>query len=110
MKFLIQTVGFNKKGIKGDVTLSTDSNLEENLNHYTLVIGNNGCGKTSMINAIASYYSPSKYKYFPFTEIVSNGKPDRVIVTTNGIGDTFPNDLSSKEGYKNLYYYYLGTR
>lgn len=86
-------------------------NSLQNDNYYTLIIGNNGCGKTSLMNAIANFYCETKSRYSASTEVGTNGtNPDRVIVTTNGIGDTFPSDDSDKRYYQDLTYLYLGTR
>ena len=108
--FRIITVNYITNKISYSVNLSAAAgNIDAESNYYTLIIGNNGCGKTSIMNAIANNYSPKGSK--ENIDILSIGdEPSRVIVTTNGMGDPFPNDLSYEEGYDNLNYFYLGTR
>lgn len=111
MGFRIESVRFKNRAMFGAVEELSHITNETDSNYYTLIIGNNGCGKTTLMNAMANYYCGTKARYSPFTDIVTNGvNPDKVIVTTNGISDTFPNDLSSTLPYKSLRYVYLGTR
>lgn len=112
MGFRIESVRFKNKFMYGLVpNISTGHNLVANDNYYTLIIGNNGCGKTSLMNAIANFYCETKSRYSPTTDVITTGSnPQRIIATTNGIGDTFPNDESDKINYRDLRYVYLGTR
>lgn len=112
MGFRIEAVQFKHRFMSGCVSgISTGQSMTENDNYYTLIVGNNGCGKTSLMNAIANYYCETKSRYSSNTVIITNGSnPDRIIVTTNGIGDTFPIDESDRKYYCDLRYVYLGTR
>jgi len=90
----------------------------DNSNFYTLLVGNNGTGKSTLLSTIARNYK----------EAFKNGKdlffendyvhlPNKVLALTNSISDKFPIDDSFSNRYKcsnikysQLKYVYLGAR
>lgn len=92
-------------------------------NYFTLIIGNNGTGKSRILSEIARFFN-QKFKdenqgrIFNDSHFEFNIYPSKVIAITNSISDKFPMDRSfrpsnreSNEQYhRNFKYNYLGTR
>lgn len=93
-----------------------------NSNYFSLMIGNNGTGKSRILSEVARFFKKtekhsdpnlSKHSYFEY-----NITPSKIIAVTNSISDKFPTDqsfmrfppLSKGFYYKDFYYNYLGTR
>lgn len=85
---------------------------DENLNIFTLLIGNNGCGKTRILKTIASYVTNDSHTYKDGKIVVRqyDELPSRTIVITNTIGDSFPLDNSSNKRFSEMSYVYLGSK
>lgn len=108
MSFRIKSVRFENKTISGFVDgLSNDGNES---NHYTLIIGNNGCGKSTLMKTISLYFSKESSSKSYSANVDTNGLfPSRTIVSTNGIGDTYYKAYSTIPDMQTPYIY-LGTR
>lgn len=93
-----------------------------NSNYFSLMIGNNGTGKSRILSEVARFFKKtekhsdtnlSKHSYFEY-----NIAPSKIIAITNSISDKFPTDqsfmrfpaLNKGFYYKDFYYNYLGTR
>lgn len=89
-------------------------------NHFSLIVGNNGTGKSRLLGSIANvlnenFKSRKSNDYF-FSQFEMNGKPSKVISVSNSLSDKFPLDKSYRNrrnqdfNYREEYYNYLGTR
>ncbi|MCD0480811.1 ATP-binding protein [Chryseobacterium sp. LC2016-29] len=99
-------------------SISLINNLHDNkTNHFTLVIGNNGTGKSRLLGSITraligQYKAQNESLYF-FSNYESEGELKKVISVSNSLSDKFPLDRayrSSDISYKDEFYVYLGTR
>lgn len=79
-------------------------------NFYTVLIGNNGTGKSTLLNEIARRYKNRDGK-------TDTSNPDKVISISSSISDKFPMDVTfrrstryQKVRYSDLYYVYMGLR
>lgn len=90
----------------------------DNSNFYTLLVGNNGTGKSTILSTIArnykDYFRDGKRMFFDVDGI---NLPTKVIAATNSISDKFPIDDTFTNRYKysnlkysQLKYIYLGAR
>lgn len=99
---------------------NSDSKFE---NYFTLIIGNNGTGKSRILSEIARFFNklnPSEIQpnLFKNPTFEYNFAPSKVIAITNSISDKFPIDqsfrtsrFSTQEFYhRDFNYNYLGTR
>lgn len=110
--FRIESIQHGTSSLSSDrIYLMSDSpQSKENLNYYTLLIGNNGCGKSRTLRAIASFFNPDKEWKKLDVIAFPETRPSNTIVITNGIGDTFDYDLSDIKSFEDLKYVYLGTK
>lgn len=97
-----------------------DSKFE---NYFTLIIGNNGTGKSRILSEIARFFNklnpeekqPNLFKDSTFEY---NFAPSKIIAVTNSISDKFPIDQSFRTSrnsthefyHRDFNYNYLGTR
>lgn len=90
-------------------------------NYYSLIIGNNGTGKSRILSEIAKFFNSQnngKLQLFKEPNFQYNKIPSKIIAITNSISDKFPVDKSfrpslhsSQEIYhRDFIYNYLGTR
>ena len=83
-------------------------------NYVSVIIGNNGIGKSTLLSSLAYYFKYHLYEKTtlrkPTVEVSFSKMPSRVIAVTNSIGDTFPSDYSQELTYKGLEYVYLGAK
>lgn len=108
----LDNIMFSNKRIK---LINTE--FDKSKNHYTLLLGNNGTGKSTILGEIArNVSSASKPKLDLFAEL--HNKPERTIVISNSPFDKFPMDRSYNTKYysRNNYlynemdYFYIGYR
>ncbi|MCA9750061.1 MAG: ATP-binding protein [Romboutsia sp.] len=121
--FRLYSLGIENKSIVTDrVNLVSNTNSSYD-NYFSLIIGNNGTGKSRILSEIARFFNKLKQEenqsnlfgdsYFEYNSI-----PSKVIAVTNSISDKFPIDQSfrpSRNSTLNFYhrdfkYNYLGTR
>ncbi|MBR6864909.1 MAG: ATP-binding protein [Bacteroidales bacterium] len=83
-------------------------------NYVSVIIGNNGIGKSTLLSSLAYYFKYHLYEKptlrKPTVEVSFSKMPSRVIAVTNSIGDTFPSDYSQEKRYNELEYVYLGAK
>ena len=98
----------------------SDSSFE---NYFSLIIGNNGTGKSRILSEIARFFNnlnrghiqPDLFKNSHFQY---NFTPSKIIAVTNSISDKFPIDQSFRPTrdstidfyHRDFKYNYLGTR
>lgn len=88
------------------VNTSEKNDLERNF--YTVFLGENGSGKSRILNSLALFYSGKSKNSVELGP--EQDKPSRTIVVTHGIGDSYPLDKSFTDNYKDLNYIYLGNK
>lgn len=84
----------------------------DDANYYTLLVGNNGSGKTQVLKRIAQYFQADKSPKLPVVVEPSSTStiPQRTIVITNTIGESYSSDKYREKSYKDLDYVLIGTR
>lgn len=122
--FRLQKVRFEEKEFEtNDIQLvNPKHNLESKSNYVSLIVGNNGTGKSRILSKIARFFLDQVKESYPNSLFGNIWKfkqmPEKVIAITNSISDKFPMDESYrpiyKENanifYKDFKYNYLGTR
>ena len=122
--FRLYSLEINNKAIHTDrVNLIENISSLKNDNYFTLIIGNNGTGKSRILSEIARFFnkhfkggnqkSVFNESHFEFTTF-----PSKVIAITNSISDKFPVDSSFRPSrlrtgeiyHRDFKYNYLGTR
>ncbi len=87
-------------------------------NHFTLIVGNNGTGKSRILGSIANVlngnFRSRHSDLFYFSQFEKTAEPKKVISVSNSLSDKFPLDKSFRYGneinYKVEFYNYLGMR
>jgi predicted ATPase len=89
-------------------------------NHFSLIVGNNGTGKSRLLGSIAKIlngnYKSRNSDFFMFSEFEIDGKLSKVISVSNSLSDKFPLDGAFRNrrnddfNYRDERYNYLGTR
>ncbi|NOQ27269.1 MAG: tetratricopeptide repeat protein [Bacteroidales bacterium] len=91
-------------------------------NYFSLIIGNNGTGKSRVLSSIARYFvevlKEKKKRTLIRSDFNYNRFPAKIISLTNSISDKFPVDESYRQSsiinkniyYRDFKYNYLGTR
>jgi predicted ATPase len=87
-------------------------------NHFTLIVGNNGTGKSRILGSIANVlngnFRSRHSDLFYFSQFEKTAEPQKVISVSNSLSDKFPLDKLFRYGneinYKEEFYNYLGTR
>lgn len=97
-----------------EIVLAPDEATELSENYVSVIIGNNGIGKSTLLSSLAYYFKYHLYEKptlrKPVVEVRFTKMPSRVIAVTNSIGDTFPSDYSQEKRYDELEYVYLGAK
>ncbi|MEQ8237933.1 MAG: AAA family ATPase [Cyclobacteriaceae bacterium] len=93
---------------------------DKKTNHFSLIVGNNGTGKSRLLGSIAKIlngnYKSRNSDLFMFSEFEMNDKPSKVISVSNSLSDKFPLDGAFRNrrnedfNYREERYNYLGTR
>ncbi|MDN3494243.1 ATP-binding protein [Winogradskyella bathintestinalis] len=92
-------------------------------NYFSLIIGNNGTGKSRILSKIARFFNKLKEDHiqpnlFKDSNFEYNFLPSKIIAITNSISDKFPIDQSFRRSrnsaqefyHRDFNYNYLGTR
>jgi len=122
--FRLEKIRFEEKDFETNniQLVNPNHNLSNSLNYVSLIVGNNGTGKSRVLSKIARFFveqtkelnQNNRYSnYWNF-----NRMPEKVIAITNSISDKFPMDesyrpiLRENENiyYRDFKYNYLGTR
>lgn len=90
----------------------SESRGGDEANYYTLLVGNNGSGKTQVLKRIAQNFQVEKSPKLPIEVEPSSTTPmpHRTIVITNTIGESYPSDKNREMSYNDLNYVLIGTR
>ncbi|MDE1208363.1 ATP-binding protein [Tenacibaculum larymnensis] len=121
--FRLYSLGLENKSIITDkVRLINDSDSSYD-NYFSLIIGNNGTGKSRILSEIARFFNKLKQEenqsnLFRDSRFVYNSIPSKIIAVTNSISDKFPIDQSFRPSrhsilefyHRDFKYNYLGTR
>lgn len=120
--FRLNKVRFEEKEFETNEIQLVNPNHSSDANYISLIVGNNGTGKSRVLSKIARYFveqikdlnqKPLFGSIFEY-----NRRPEKVIAITNSISDKFPMDESFRpfqNKTNNIYfrdfkYNYLGTR
>jgi predicted ATPase len=119
--FRLNSLRIEEKSFSTKEILFTKSEVSNDDNFYTLIVGNNGTGKSRLLGSIARYFSN-------YT-LAANGRnmfgdgfnyenhPKSVIALTSSVSDKFPNDYTfthnryiKRQHTVATNYHYLGNR
>lgn len=120
--FRLFNVKLKDKLFNGEEIRLCKDNSSTSDNYYSLIIGNNGTGKSRILSNIARHFQHLKKPKlsnqllfdddnFNYTQL-----PERIITISSSISDKFPMDETYRTfdqfefEYRNLDYIYLGTR
>lgn len=116
--FRLLSLKINDKLFNGEEIRLCKDNSSTSDNYYSLIIGNNGSGKSRILSNIARYFQDRQksgqsllWNDFNYTQL-----PERIITISSSISDKFPVDKTYRTfdqfevEYRNLDYIYLGTR
>lgn len=114
MSFRLKKFKLDEPKIQTPWVRLTDNN-ESNDNYFTVVIGNNGTGKSRFLRGIATEFrKKGKDRYGLFNENSSGNEPSKLIAITTSLSDKFPQEYNfsrfDKESNLEDYYCYLGPR
>ena len=117
-KFRITKIQFENKLYRTDSIELVSTNFDKGDNHFTLIIGNNGTGKSRILGNIAKALIENQrsrnLEKLEFSKIEKTSDPKKVISVSNSLYDKFPLDRSFTVGiennFKEEFYNYLGTR
>ncbi|MCM4161890.1 ATP-binding protein [Antarcticibacterium flavum] len=122
--FKLYSLEINNKNINTDrVDLINKFSSLSYDNYFTLIVGNNGTGKSRILSEIARFFKEKfnegrQRSLFTESHFKFNILPSKVITITNSISDKFPIDSSFRPSrldlnehlHRNFKYNYLGTR
>lgn len=118
-------MGFRLYSIKANdyhLPLVDTEHCNDDSNYITLLIGNNGAGKSTILSSIARHFKDVFKHRYPQESLFSESYqydylPSKVIATTNSISDKFPNDRTYSNtanfnaiDFNKHKYLYLGAR
>lgn len=123
-RFRLYSLKIDNKSIRTDrIELINNIGSNNHNNYFSLIVGNNGTGKSRILSEIARYFNKTinderqsslfKSLHFEYTTA-----PSKVIAITNSISDKFPIDQSFRPSrnstqefyHRDFNYNYLGTR
>lgn len=121
--FRLYSLGIETKLIETEkINLINQQSINSD-NYFTLIIGNNGTGKSRILSEIARYFtretrSLQQAQLFRESYFDYNKLPSKIIALTNSISDKFPVDKSFRPTrdpqedlkHRDFKYNYLGTR
>ncbi|TCD22010.1 ATP-binding protein [Pedobacter psychrodurus] len=121
--FRLYSLEIDNKLISTDKITLIDNSESINENYFSLVIGNNGTGKSRILSEIARFFNSlnrneNQQYLFKDSHFEFNKIPSKIIAITNSISDKFPVDQSFRPSshlireiyHKDFKYNYLGTR
>lgn len=101
--FRLYSLALDTKSIDtNEINLVDDSDSKYD-NYFTLIVGNNGTGKSRILSRIANFFKDISRKdrenhSFNYSEFDYNFPPSKIIAITNSISDKFPMD----QGFRNI--------
>lgn len=120
--FRLYDLAIEEKDFLTDKISLVKNDQDPSGNFFSLIIGNNGTGKSRILSSIARYFvneiKERGQRQFFSNDYNFNRLPSKIIAVTNSISDKFPMDdsfrpsLSSNSTlfYRDFRYNYLGTR
>lgn len=119
--FRLHSIRFEEKDFETDEIRLVNPEHNSNSNYISLIVGNNGTGKSRVLSKIARYFvdqfKEQKSKPLFGSQLEFSQPPAKVIAITNSISDKFPMDESFRPSqnrnnslFKDFNYNYLGTR
>ncbi|MCG9793817.1 ATP-binding protein [Flavobacterium algicola] len=121
--FRLYSLELDNKSINTDrIELINDLDSKYD-NYFTLIIGNNGTGKSRILSEVARFFNKlnqeiTQPNLFKDSNFEYNFTPSKIIAVTNSISDKFPIDQSFRTSrnstqefyHRDFNYNYLGTR
>jgi predicted ATPase len=114
-KFQIEDDDFHTSEIQ-----LVDPKRDKTENYFSLIVGNNGAGKSRLLGSIAKAltgkFKSNRSNLFFFSNFETTSEPSKTIALSNSLSDKFPMDGSfnlrsqSVYNYREERYNYLGTR
>jgi len=118
--FRLNSVSIEEKHFLTKEILLTNNSVRNSDNYYTLIVGNNGTGKSRLLGTIARHFLDlsldGKGRNMFGDGFIYENTPSKVIAVTSSISNRFPNDrtfISSNFRRRisgNSNYHYLGSR
>lgn len=120
--FRLHRIRFEEKGFETNDIQLVNPKHSSSSNYISLIVGNNGTGKSRVLSKIAKYFvnktKGDTQSSFLGTVVEYNKTPKKIIAITNSISDKFPMDESFRPSrykkketyYRDFKYNYLGTR
>lgn len=120
MKFRLNKIQVDDDNYQTDQIELVNHKNDRKPNHFSLIVGNNGTGKSRLLGSIARVLNgnfKSKHNdHFIFSQFETKGNPSKIISVSNSLSDKFPMDSSFRFrggediNYREERYNYLGTR
>jgi len=116
--FRLNSLRIEEKSFHTKEILLTKQSDYTHENFYTLIVGNNGTGKSRLLGNIARYFSSPSFS-IKGRSLFEDGfnyenRPQNIIALTSSLSDKFPNDQSFRFNTRKYStesnYYYLGNR
>lgn len=120
--FRLYKTRFEEKNFETNNIQLVHSEHTSNSNYISLIVGNNGTGKSRILSRIARFFvnkmKDNNQDSFQDSMMYYNTLPRKIIAITNSISDKFPIDESFRPSrqtrknisYRDFKYNYLGTR
>ncbi len=116
--FRLTQIKVENEEYKTDTIELVNPQFDKEKNHFTLIVGNNGTGKSRLLGSIARVlngnFRSKQSDLFYFSNFEKTSEPKKVISVSNSLSDKFPLDKSFRYGneinFKEEAYNYLGTR
>ena len=113
MSFRLKKFKLDDKNLQLPLVKLTNGNDSED-NYFTVVIGNNGTGKSRFLRGIVDSYRKRNVGHENFSLQDKINNPQKLIAITTSLSDKFPSDSSfSRQANPNIIreqYCYLGPR
>jgi predicted ATPase len=120
MKFRLNKIQVDDDNYQTDQIELVNHKNDKRPNHFSLIVGNNGTGKSRLLGSIARVlngnFKSRQNDQFIFSQFETEGKPSKIISVSNSLSDKFPMDSSyrfrseNEFNYREEKYNYLGTR
>jgi predicted ATPase len=120
MRFRLNRIQVEDENYQTDQIELVNKENDKGTNHFSLIVGNNGTGKSRLLGSIArvlnGYFKSKSNDLFLFSQFETEGKLSKIISVSNSLSDKFPMDNSFRNSvekdynYREERYNYLGTR
>ncbi|MFP5042305.1 AAA family ATPase [Parasediminibacterium sp. JCM 36343] len=120
MRFRLNKIQVEDDNYQTDQIELVNISNDKKSNHISLIVGNNGTGKSRLLGSIARVlngnFKSKNNDLFFFSHFETENSPSKLISVSNSLSDKFPMDNSYrfKDGedfnYREERYNYLGTR